>query len=59
MYQYIDGACALSVNDWMAAGLTYSQFKHDSERGYKADLALQLTITSKIQCVVNRLATNT
>ena len=34
MYQYIDGACALSVNDWMAAGLTYSQFKHDSERGY-------------------------
>ena len=34
MYQYIDGNCALSVNDWMAAGLTYSQFKHDSERGF-------------------------
>ena len=34
MYQYIDGACALSVNDWMAAGLTYSQFKNDSHRGY-------------------------
>ena len=34
MYQYIDGACALSVNDWIAAGLTYSQFKNDSHRGY-------------------------
>lgn len=34
MYQYIDGACALSINDWIAAGLTYSQFKNDSHRGY-------------------------
>lgn len=34
MYQYIDGACALSINDWIAAGLTYNQFKNDSKRGF-------------------------
>lgn len=34
MYQYIDGNCAISVNDWCAAGLTYAQFKNDSKRGY-------------------------
>ena len=34
MYQYIDGTCALSVNDWCAAGLTYNQFKNDSKRGF-------------------------
>lgn len=34
MYQFIDGNCALSVNDWIAAGLTYNQFKNDSKRGF-------------------------
>lgn len=34
MYQYIDGNCALSINDWIAAGLTYNQFKNDSKRGF-------------------------
>jgi len=34
MYQYIDGNLAISVNDWMEAGLTYDQFKNDSKRGY-------------------------
>ena len=33
MYQYIDGNLAISVNDWMEAGLTYSQFNHDSKDG--------------------------
>ncbi len=33
MYQFIDGNCALSVNDWMAAGLTLNQFQNDSKRG--------------------------
>lgn len=34
MYQYIDGNLAISVNDWMEAGLTYEQFRMDSQRGY-------------------------
>ena len=34
MYQYINGNLAISVNDWMDAGLTYSQFRMDSQRGY-------------------------
>ena len=34
MYQYIEGNLAISVNDWCAAGLTYSQFLNDSHRGY-------------------------
>ena len=33
MYQYIDGNLAISVNDWMEAGLTYKQFNHDSHDG--------------------------
>ena len=33
MYQYINGNLAISVNDWMEAGLTYSQFNHDSKDG--------------------------
>ena len=34
MYSYIDGNLAISVNDWMEAGLTYDQFKKDSAGGY-------------------------
>lgn len=34
MYQYINGNLAISVNDWMEAGLTYEQFRMDSQRGY-------------------------
>lgn len=34
MYQYIEGNLAISVNDWCSAGLTYSQFLHDSHRGF-------------------------
>ena len=33
MYQYINGNLAISVNDWMEAGLTYKQFNHDSHDG--------------------------
>ena len=33
MYLRIDGTLALTVNDWMLAGLTYSQFNHDSQNG--------------------------
>lgn len=33
MYQIIDGVLALSVNDWLAAGLTYRQFRSDSKNG--------------------------
>ena len=33
MYQYIEGTCAISVNDWCAAGLTLNQFRNDSKRG--------------------------
>lgn len=32
MYQYIDGTCALSVNDWCAAGLTLTDFYNDTRR---------------------------
>ena len=34
MYQYVNGNLAISVNDWMEAGLTYDQFRHDSKDGY-------------------------
>ena len=34
MYQYVNGNLAISVNDWMDAGLTYDQFKKDSSSGY-------------------------
>lgn len=34
MYQYITGKLAISVNDWKEAGLTYNQFRMDSQRGY-------------------------
>ena len=34
MYQYINGNLAISVNDWMEAGLTYDQFRHDSKGGF-------------------------
>lgn len=34
MYQYIDGNCAISVNDWCEAGLTVKQFQNDSYRGF-------------------------
>lgn len=40
MYQEIDGTLALSVNDWLEAGLTYKQFNHASYRG-------QLTIVRR------------
>lgn len=33
MYQYINGNLAISVNDWIEAGLTYKQFNHDSHDG--------------------------
>ena len=33
MYQYIDGNCAISVNDWCAAGLTLTDFYNDKKRG--------------------------
>lgn len=34
MYQEIEGTLVISVNDWMDAGLTYNQFRMDSQRGY-------------------------
>ena len=34
MYQNIDGTIALSVNDWIDAGLSWDQFKNDSKRGF-------------------------
>lgn len=34
MYQTIDGTLVITVNDWYRAGLTESQFKNDSKRGY-------------------------
>ena len=34
MYQTIDGTTVLTVNDWLAAGLTKNQFEHDSKQGY-------------------------
>lgn len=34
MYQLIDNKITLSVRDWEAAGLTYDQFRMDSQRGY-------------------------
>lgn len=34
MYQEIEGTLVISVNDWMEAGLTYNQFRMDSQRGY-------------------------
>lgn len=36
-YQYINGTAAISVNDWLGAGLTYRQFREDSRNG---DLAI-------------------
>ena len=33
MYQYVKGNLAISVNDWIEAGLTYDQFRMDSQRG--------------------------
>ncbi|MBO7624785.1 MAG: hypothetical protein J6S82_05710, partial [Bacteroidales bacterium] len=33
-YQYINGTCAISVNDWMASGLSYRQFIYDSTNGH-------------------------
>lgn len=33
MYQYIEGNCVISVNDWLAAGLTYAQYNHDAKGG--------------------------
>lgn len=32
MYQYIDGTCAISVNDWCEAGLTLTDFYNDKRR---------------------------
>lgn len=34
MYELIDGTLTISVNDWEDAGLTYNQFRMDSQRGY-------------------------
>jgi hypothetical protein len=34
MYQYIDGKIVLTLNDWIAAGLTINQFQNDSKRKY-------------------------
>lgn len=34
MYAYIDGTLAISVNQWCEAGLTYGQFRMDSQRGF-------------------------
>lgn len=34
MYTYVDGNLAISVNDWCEAGLTYRQFRQDSQTGY-------------------------
>jgi len=34
MYQLIGDTLTLSVSNWMTAGLTYKQFKHDSADGY-------------------------
>ncbi|MBR1644294.1 MAG: hypothetical protein IJ684_02860 [Bacteroidales bacterium] len=34
MYQTVDGILTISVNDWIAAGLSWNQFNHDSHRGY-------------------------
>lgn len=33
-YLEIDGNLAISVNDWCNAGLTFSQFNHDSKKGF-------------------------
>jgi hypothetical protein len=33
-YQIVDGKVAITVNDWIRAGLTEAQFKNDSKRGY-------------------------
>jgi len=33
MYQMMDGHLCLSVESWLEAGLTRSQFEHDSKRG--------------------------
>ena len=40
MYQHYGDILTISVNDWMAAGLTYDKFKHDSHEG-------QLTIVKR------------
>ena len=32
-YQYINGTCAISVNDWCLAGLSVNDFQNDSKRG--------------------------
>lgn len=32
-YQYINGTLAISVNDWVMAGLTKAMYEHDSKRG--------------------------
>lgn len=34
MYQTIDGTLVLTVHDWCDAGLTYDQFRMDSQRNY-------------------------
>ena len=34
MYQMFDNILTINVNDWIAAGLTYNQFRMDSQRGY-------------------------
>lgn len=41
MYQHYGDILTISVNDWMAAGLTYDQFRHDSKRDH------QLTIVKR------------
>jgi hypothetical protein len=33
MYQLIGDTYAITVNDWVAAGLTVDQFKYDSKNG--------------------------
>jgi hypothetical protein len=34
MYQVIDNKIAVTVNDWLKAGLTYNQFRVDSRNGF-------------------------
>lgn len=34
MYQPIDNTIAITVNDWINAGLTYKQYNHDLTRGF-------------------------
>lgn len=34
MFQQVDGALVVSVNDWCKAGLTYNQFRLDSQRDF-------------------------